>query len=194
MEKEIRNFKLLEIREDGGDKIRGTAIVFDKLSEDLGGFREKIDSKAIENMSGDILALWQHDTALPIARTGNGSLKLELTKNGLDFEMSKSDTTWSRDAFTAIREGLVNQMSFGFVVDKDTWVEEKDKTPIRTINKLSLHEISPVTWPAYEQTSVSVRDRLKAVEEKTIENKPVKVPIIRMKRARSLDLAEKELI
>ena len=87
----------VEIREDGRAMIAGHAAVFDKLSEDLGGFREKIAPGAFQRSidkapKRDIYALWQHQSDKPLGRAGNGTLRLIEDKRGLAVEIDPPAT------------------------------------------------------------------------------------------------------
>ncbi len=163
MSMEHRDYDLegLEIRDvDGNRTIRGMAIPFNRDSADLGGFRERIDPGALKRSleSSDVVMLWQHDAAQPITRESTG-LKLEIRKSGVWFEADASDfTTRQRDL---LERGVVKSMSFGFVSNEDSW--EQERKPVRrTLLDIDLREISPVTWPAYNQTSVAIRSAAKA--------------------------------
>jgi HK97 family phage prohead protease len=137
----------------------GHAAAYEQLSEDLGGFREKIKRGAFKDSikGDDIRALWNHDPNFPLGRTGSGTLKLREERDGLAFDITVPDTQLVRDMVLApIDRGDVSQMSFGFITLDDAW-EKKDGEQIRTLEKVQLLEISPVTFPAYPQTSVALR-------------------------------------
>ena len=151
----------LEIRADG-DKpatILGHAALFNTPSVYMMGFRETIEPGAFtDSLGGDIRALWQHDTARVLGRTKSGTLRLWEDDQGLAFELNPPDTQDGRDAVTLIERGDVDQMSFGFNVPPggDSWSEDEDGIPLRSLRAVSLMEISPVTWAAYPQTGVGV--------------------------------------
>jgi len=93
-----------------------------------------------------------------LARTASGTLRLSEDANGLKYEFDAPNTTLGNDLLEMIRRGDVNQSSFGFTVDDDTW-EERDGKMIRTINKVKkLYDVSPVTYPAYHDATVAVRN------------------------------------
>lgn len=150
----------VEIREvDGKRRIAGHAAVFNKLSVDMYGFREQIAPGAFtDSLTGDIRALWQHDSARVLGRTTAGTLTISEDNIGLAFEIDPPDTQDGRDALTLIGRGDIDQMSFGFRVmpDGDSWAEGEGGTLIRTLKRVSLIEVSPVTWAAYPDTDVSV--------------------------------------
>lgn len=149
----------IEVRKDNKPTILGHAALFNSKSVYMMGFRETIEPGAFsESLSGDIRALWQHDTARVLGRTKAGTLRLWEDDQGLAFELQPPDTQDGRDAVTLIERGDVDQMSFGFNVPPggDTWAEDEDGIPLRTLRAVSLMEISPVTWAAYPETGVGV--------------------------------------
>lgn len=158
---QVAIFNLTEVRALGDPRtLTGYAALFDTLSVDLWGFKEEIAPGAFAgSLKNDIRALWQHDTAQPLARTANSTLKLWEDSKGLAFEMVLPDTTLGRDAYTNVQSGLVDQMSFGFCIlpDGEKWRTEEDNQIIRRLTNIDLREISPVTWAAYPATNVSAR-------------------------------------
>lgn len=160
-----RRFFQTELRagEQAGDQaaqLSGYAAVFDQLSVMLYGmFREKIERGAFASSIGgdDIRALWNHDTNLPLGRTRAGTLRLAEDSHGLRVEIDPPATSWGADAVESIRRGDVDQMSFAFDVLDGTWDQDESGVLIRTLRKVKLYEVSPVTFPAYTGTSVSAR-------------------------------------
>lgn len=163
---EIRTAKL---ESADGSKLSGYAAVFAPArSEDLGGFIEEIAPGAFDasiESGQDIRALWNHDSSQPLARTSNGSLSLSSDKRGLKVDISlPENVSYANDLRELVRQGVVNQMSFGFMVPPggDSW-EKRDGQTIRTLHKVDLREISAVSIPAYPDTTVALRS-LRAVE------------------------------
>lgn len=151
----------IEVRATEGKAatILGHAALFNSKSVYMMGFRETIEPGAFkDSLTGDIRALWQHDTARVLGRTKSGTLRLWEDDQGLAFELNPPDTQDGRDAVTLIERGDVDQMSFGFNVPPggDSWAEDEDGIPLRKLRAVSLMEISPVTWPAYPDTGVGV--------------------------------------
>jgi len=140
----------------------GYPIVFNSLSSDLGGWRERILPSAVTSTLGadDIVALWNHNDGMVLGRVSAGTLKLSADSDGVQAEMSLPDSSWGSDALEAVRRGDVLGMSFRFSVlpDGSEWRYEGD-TLVREISNLRLYEVSPVVFPAYPATSVSVRSR-----------------------------------
>lgn len=163
MDIERRSYSLdsAEVRknDDGAAVLRGHAAVFDKLSENLGGFRERIEPGAFDDaLEDDVRALFNHDPNLILGRTRSGTLKLDVDDSGLSYEVTLPDTQTGRDLAISVERGDIDQSSFAFVVEKDSWGKDKDGQIIRTILKVSrLFDVSPVTYPAYPDATVGKR-------------------------------------
>lgn len=165
-EREVRYIQVQELRaaEPEGDqpaKITGYAAVFNSLSEDLGGFQERIRPGAFRKTleEHDQRALWNHDTNHVLGRRKAGTLELVEDEIGLQFTIYPPDTQAGRDALESMRRGDVDQMSFGFRTIRDNW-EQVDTKILRELIEVQLYEVSPVTFPAYPQTSAFVRSKV----------------------------------
>lgn len=158
---ERRTIQMTEIRAQNDGRISGYAAVFNQPSELLyGSFREVIKPGAfLSSISNDIRALWNHDTAYVLGRNKAGTLQIAEDDRGLKVDITPPDTQWARDLMVSIKRGDISQMSFGFNVKKDNWSStQEDGTQTRTLEDVNLHEVSVVTFPAYPQTAVAVRD------------------------------------
>lgn len=146
-------------------QISGYAIKFDTPSTAIPQFVESVSSKALDNVDlSDVLALYNHDYANILGRVKSGTLSLKIDNIGLFFTLDMPDTSISHDVYNNVKAGNLRGMSFGFVIAKngDSW-SQISGTPVRTIEKLeSLSEISVVSRPAYEDTSVQVTRSLDA--------------------------------
>jgi len=160
MPKEFRHFTEFRVQraDDEPTKLIGYAAVFNQLSENLGGFREKIKKGAFKETikKDDIRALIDHKPDKIIGRTTNGTLILKEDSHGLSVEITPPDTQVARDLITNIESGLIDSMSFGFNTIDDKW-EVKDGVDIRTLLEAQLGDVSPVTFPAYPQTEIEAR-------------------------------------
>lgn len=171
--REERTFSLLEVRADEDDEtVEGMAAVFDQPTEiktPFGEHKEVIREGFFEPvMDDDVRMLWNHNPEKPMARTKNGTLKIEQRSEGLFTKADANDTQYSRDAVKAINRGDVDQMSFGFNVAEDNWTEANDGTPKRELLEAeSLLDVSPVTYPAYSETNVNVRSQIKQISKRT---------------------------
>lgn len=173
MNKEVRVFEIETRIEQRDDKtvVIGHAAVFDKLSENLGGFREKIALGAFDEvLQDDVRALINHDSNLILGRTKAGTLRIGVDEVGLGYDYDDPATSYSTDLLKSLNRGDVTQSSFGFIVDKDEWDEDDEGRVTRTITKVKrLFDVSPVTFPAYPDTDVAKRslEEFKKQEKKT---------------------------
>lgn len=150
----------VEVRAEGESKtIRGHAAVFDKLSDNLGGFREKIAPGAFDSVMGDdVRALFNHDPNLILGRTASGTARISVDDEGLVYEIDPPDTQLGRDLVVSMTRGDVTQSSFAFTVGEDDYDEDDEGRVIRTIRSFKrLYDVSPVTYPAYPDASVGLR-------------------------------------
>lgn len=160
----------VEVRAEGEHRtIRGRAATFNSLSHDLGGYREKINSRAFDRTLEDIVAgrnhvsaRIQHDGGLSIVgTTKNGSLRLFKDSGGLNYELtSLPDTQSARDLMTLVSGGYINKSSFAFSVPDRANGMRWDYTtnpPTRELLDVDLIDVAPVDGPAYEATSVEAR-------------------------------------
>jgi len=164
MKKEIRIGIESEIRTvDSGKRIiEGYAARFGKLSEDLGGFREKIKAGAFAEAlkTSDVRALFNHDPNHVLGRSAAGTLELHEDGKGLHMRVKLPNTRTADELMESIDRGDITQQSFGFTIAEDSWRRSEKHGEVRTIEKVSrLYDVSPVTYPAYPDTSVAVESR-----------------------------------
>ncbi len=152
-----------ECRVDAGGsddrRIRGTAIVFNSRSVDLGGFTEIIKPEAIDRTISealDVHAFWNHDSGEVLGRTRAGTLQLRKEKRGMSVIIDPP--SWADKILESIRRGDVTGMSFGFRVVTDEWRME-DGMPLREVVDMVVSEVSIVSKPAYQATDVMVSKR-----------------------------------
>lgn len=154
----------LEVRANDQNRatIRGYAAKFDVMSENLGGFREKLSPGAFGDVLGnDVRALINHDPNLILGRTTSGTARIGEDSTGLWYEVDLPDTQPARDLAESIRRGDVSQSSFAFSVASggDSWDEDTETgAVIRTVSKVGrLYDVSPVTYPAYPDATIGMR-------------------------------------
>lgn len=147
-------------RDDGGAlAIEGYFAVFDSVYEIAQGMSESIAQGAFDNtLSGDIRALINHDTTLVLGRTKAGTLQLRTDSHGLwgHIDINPNDTD-AMNLYNRVQRGDVDQCSFGFdIVSEETDFRE-DGSVHWTIKEVVLYEVSPCTFPAYEETNIAAR-------------------------------------
>jgi HK97 family phage prohead protease len=164
--KEVRSFLNsgnIEARTsaDGKKRLSGYAIVFNNASEDM-GFIEYIKPSALNRTMkdiGEVLYLRDHKPEALLANTLAGTLKLSVDSHGLKFDATLPDTELANDTWQNVKLGNLRGNSFGFIVppNGDSWSQGVDGKPVRYINDLLLLEVSTVSWPAYNATSIDAR-------------------------------------
>lgn len=144
---------------DGKKVISGYFAVFGSTYELWPGATESIAPTAFDGaLEGDIRALIDHETRLVLGRTRAGTLALKVDNYGLwcDITINEEDTD-AMNLYARVRRGDVSQASFGFEILEERTDFNNDGSVHWTIEKVKLYEISCVTFPAYQDTSVSAR-------------------------------------
>jgi HK97 family phage prohead protease len=171
-------FRVVDDKKKKSKKIIGYASVFNSDSQDLGGFIERINPNAFDNViedNQDVRALFNHNADLGVlGRTTSGTLRLSVDEKGLKYEIDAPDTQLARDLIASMERGDITQSSFGFTISEngDSWDEDSEGRTIRTISQVdTLFDISPVVFPAYTlaDSSVALRgfDNYKENKQKT---------------------------
>lgn len=163
VQKETRSMpEKIELRshDDEENYIEGYALKFGTESEDLGGFIETIERDALKDTDfSDVRALFNHNADHIIARSSADTLKLEVDDIGLKFKARIPNTTYGRDLLENLRNGNVNQCSFGFrLAEKgDSFkFDEARKIYKRTLKNIKeILDVSVVTYPAYKDSNVT---------------------------------------
>lgn len=162
------NFEVrAEQNDEGGSIITGRPIVYDSKT-DLTYFDEVIERGALDGADlRDVRFLVNHNTEMiPLARSrrnnGNSTMQLTPDANGLGIEV-KLDTENNMDAralYSAVKRGDISGMSFMFSIDGESWENLESDHPTRHIEKIgSVVEVSAVTFPAYDATSIDARSK-----------------------------------
>lgn len=144
--------------DDGRVTVAGYAAVFGEVTDIGGYFDEVVAFGAFTETlkSADVLAYFDHDRGRILGRSSAGTLRLNEDAKGLSVEIDLPDTTDGRDVRALIERGDIRGMSFGFRVTKEQWDETGDK-PKRTILAVDLREVSIVSEPAYDGTTIALR-------------------------------------
>ena len=149
--------------------IIGYGSVFNSRSEPLWGFREIIKPGAFDDvLNDDVRGLFNHDPNFILGRSAAGTLSLSVDDKGLRYDITAPETQTIRDLVLApMFRGDISQSSFAFRVARDGehWYEDDEGIVIREISLFSrLFDVSPVTYPAYQEADSGVRS-MKAWQE-----------------------------
>ena len=174
--KAFRNYSC-EVRaqrnEEHGTYIEGTPIVFEQATDIGGMFREIIDKGAVEKDAlKDVRFLVNHNLdMIPLARSRNNNehstMQLVIDDDGLSMraDLDVENNATAKELYSAVERGDISGMSFMFLVDGESWEDLDADYPTRRITHISdVIEVSAVTMPAYEQTSISARSDAEALE------------------------------
>ena len=158
--------------EEHGHFLTGRPIVFDKRT-DLGWYDEIIDRGALAGTDlKDVRFLINHNTdMIPLARSrnnnANSTMQMSVDEEGMMIrvDLDTENNADSRSLYSAVERGDITGMSFMFTVGEDNWAEKESEHPTRTIRKIDkVFEVSAVTFPAYQQTSISARGLADALD------------------------------
>jgi HK97 family phage prohead protease len=154
----INSQEMRSISTDSGHVASGMCIVYNSLSEDLGGFREKIAPGACTESlaANDIFLFFNHDSGKVLARTSAKTLTLTESPSGVSFEASLPNNSLGNDLAVSIERKDVTSCSFGFFCVDESWEEAADGIYIRTVLKANVFECSIVPCPAYKATNAQI--------------------------------------
>ena len=155
----------VEVRSEEGkpSKIRGYAAVFNSMSQNLGGFQERILPEAFDHImesNQDVAGLFNHDTGIILGRRSSGTLALSVDEVGFRYEIEAPDTQQARDLMVSIDRGDVVGSSFMFNKREDRWLEEDGREIRELISIERVRDVGPVTFPAYLETTTQARSIL----------------------------------
>ena len=162
------NFELrAENNDTHGDHIVGRPIVYDSKTN-LGWFDEIIERGALDNADlKDVRFLVNHDTnMIPLARSrnnnANSTMQMSVDDEGMAIRVNldTENNSDARNLYSAIKRGDISGMSFMFGIDSEEWEDLESEHPTRRIKEIArVLEVSAVTFPAYEATEISARDK-----------------------------------
>lgn len=141
--------------------IEGYFAVFNSETELWPGAYEEIAPGAFDkSLSNDVRALINHDTSLVLGRSKAGTLELKTDSRGLwgSIKINPNDTD-AVNLYERVKRGDVDQCSFGFIIVSEETEFRDDGTVKWRLTEVDLHEVSIVTFPAYEATAVQARKK-----------------------------------
>ena len=197
MKKEIRAFDF-EIRaennEEHGHFLTGQPIVYNERT-DLGWYDEIIEDGALADTDlKDVRFLVNHNVdMIPLARSrnnnANSTMQMEVIPGrgmSIRVDLDTENNEEAKSLYSAVERGDLSGMSFMMVVDGDRWEDIDSEHPTRTITGISkVLEVSAVTFPAYEATSISTRglsDALDSARESLESERAKKKEVERRKK------------
>ena len=173
--REIRAFDFdvrADVNDEHGHFLSGRPIVYDEKT-DLGWYDETIARGALDETDlRDVRFLVNHNTdMIPLARSrnnnANSTMQMSVDANGMVIrvDLDTENNAEAKSLYSAVERGDITGMSFMFTVDEDSWDDLESDHPSRTIRSIGrVLEVSAVTFPAYESTSISARGLSDALE------------------------------
>jgi HK97 family phage prohead protease len=165
-----RNYRAFEFEvvDEENKIVEGRAVVFEQPTVlfETGGikFYEIVDKNAFRNADMRDVVFVENHEGTPGARTRNNTLQLTINKDGLYSRADLSKSSKGPSIYSDIKNGIYDRMSFSFTVRKDSYDKATRTRRILEIDRL--YDVSVVTFPAYEQTSISARSFFEAEAEK----------------------------
>jgi len=159
----------IEKRADGKPQIVGYGAVFYRAGD--AGTEYELWRNVVERVApgafasalkrpDDVRALFNHDPNFVLGRSSAGTMTLSVDERGLRYTIDPPDTQQARDLMASIERGDISGSSFSFSVNKESWSDPADGGPeVRTIEDVTLFDVGPVTFPAYEATSTGMRGK-----------------------------------
>lgn len=207
LERRFNNCEVRAVPTESGSLITGRPIVYSSRT-DLGWFDEIIEPGALDQSDlTDVRFLVNHNTdMIPLARSrrnnGNSTMTLTVVPEGLDMEavIDTENNATARELKSAIERGDLSGMSFMFSIDDEEWEDLESDHPTRHIKKIgSVVEVSGVTFPAYDATTINARSKealesaRKAVETAKLEARSVETDSnkLELEKAKTLILGGK---
>ena len=198
MSKEIRAFNF-EVRAEQNDEhghyITGQPIVYNERT-DLGWYDEIIENDALAGTDlRDVRFLINHNTdMIPLARSrnnnANSTMQMEVVSGvgmTIRVDLDTENNSDSRSLYSAVERGDITGMSFMFTVDKDSWDDLESEHPTRHIRSIGrVFEVSAVTFPAYEATSIQARGLADALESAKASLESAKAEVRKTERKKQI--------
>lgn len=176
MNKEIRAFSFevrAEFDDQHGNTLTGMPIVYGERT-DLGWYDEIIDDGALDGTDlRDVRFLVNHNTdMIPLARSRNNNenstMQLEVIPGrgmSIRVDLDTENNAEAKSLYSAVERQDISGMSFMFAVNEDSWEDLDSEHPTRHIRSFAkVFEVSAVTFPAYEATSITARGLSDALE------------------------------
>lgn len=146
--------------DNGVGVLEGYAAVYNRLSQNLGGFVEQVHPDAFRKSLADnvpVVARLNHQDNGLLGTTEAGTLRLSSDGTGLRYSVDLPDTTTGRDVAALAKRGDLRFSSFAFRTISDEWGTTPDDFPLRTLTGVQLMDVAPVVSPAYRDTTTGLR-------------------------------------
>ncbi|MGV0159888.1 HK97 family phage prohead protease [Mycobacterium colombiense] len=156
----------IEVRSSQSRSIGGYAAVFERSSENLGGFYERVHPQAFNKSKADgwpnVVCRWNHRDDFLLGTTRSGTLQLNIDHNGLDYQVDLPDCR--SDVLEMAARGDLVHSSFAFQTWDEDWLKGDSGYPVRMLLSCRLIDTAPVTSPAYPDATCALRSFARFVD------------------------------
>lgn len=168
----------IEDNASGLPKLSGYAMVWNKYSSDRGGYVVKLLPYSAKP-SGNVFALYNHDSGQVLGCSNNGTLTCTPDAYGLKVSINPSDTTYGRDCVALVRRGDCGGMSFGMLAG-GTYADKKENaTNVREFSSFEYDEVTITPIPAFDDTTIGAAFNAKVEEPVVAKVEAVKVEVVK---------------
>ncbi len=196
LEQRSYTFEIRAEENENNHTITGRPIVYNSRT-DMGFFDEIIEAGALNNTDlTDVRFLVNHDISkIPLARSrrnnGNSTMLLTVDAEGMGIrvDLDTENNSEARALYSAVERGDISGMSFMFGVRGEQWENLESEHPTRRITDIStVVEVSAVTFPAYNATTINARSK------EALDSARSALDNARQQQANPLDSGELELL
>lgn len=134
--------------------LKGYAMTWNSLSDDRGGYKVRLLPNSAK-YTGKILALYNHEYAMPLGNTDTGTLQMTTDDKGLAVVIDPPDTSYGRDVVTLVQRGDVCGMSFGMMYEGMVFCDKQEGAQkVREFSGFFFDEVTVTPIPAFTDTSI----------------------------------------
>lgn len=145
---------------DTGKRLGGYALKYERLSQNLGGYVERILPGAIDKTLSegtDVMCRFQHEDRYLLGLTSSGTLRLLPDTEGLVYEVDVPATDYGQNCLVLAERSDLRYSSFAFYTVRDDWGLTDQGFPMRSLVEIKIVDVAPVVQPAYLDTSTGLR-------------------------------------
>jgi HK97 family phage major capsid protein/HK97 family phage prohead protease len=162
-----------------GRRIRGSVTLAGERTWRGGEWLEVDPAALVRADASDVIGRWEHDPSKVLGRSSNGTVRVNRTETGIDYEIDVPDTSYGNDLITLMNRGDIRGSSFEIEGLRHSFSTDPDGTRVRRITSIKrLTDVSPVTDPAFVNTNAATFSKETSDMEETIVEPTAQAPVI----------------